>query len=803
LGYGTDTGTSFSGYKDITDAPHYVEIHYVRATDVGSSDGTCQWWIDGVSQDTFTNLDNYDVFAQLQHLQMGLIYGTLTGASGTYYLDELVVNDDGSEIGPLATTAPAEANQVQVSDVPTFTFYPGQTSQASLYPTAAIGTASAPYNGLDWTSPTNIYADDTNYAAITSNSFDTGTISHLLAGWKFGATIPTAATINGLYVEIARYMAGSARDSIVTLWNGGIIGSNLGSTGVGWPATAPGTISYGGSNNLWGTTPTPAMVNGTSFGIGLAAVASALNTDVYVDFYRLTIYYTPTTTTVQFQPNGNWQAQASDAASVEFLAGLPTITGAENNQAQVSDAVILGVLTPIAPAEDNQAQVSNAAILGVTYPITAAEDNQAQISDAVTLGVYTVIAPAEDNQAQVSDAVTSVEIHPIAPAQNNQVQVSDAAVLGVTYPIAPAEDNQAQVSDAATMGVISPIAPAENVQAQVSDEAPISFAGEIAVEECHQAQVSDAASISVIYVVTAYGKYIQGTVDTPAVYYLLGAAENAQAQVSDAAELSVGGLEITAAENNQAQASDAATFGVIHPIAPAEDNQAQASDAALLGVITPIAPAQNNQAQVSDEGSLTVGVGITAAECNQAQVSDAVTIGVITPIAPSQQNQAQVSDAAVMGVYTPIAPAQNNQAQTSEAVLLGTYTPIATSQQNQAQKSDAVSISAISPISVAEAAQAQVSDAVTLSAQGPTYNITAAECNQIQVSDAAELTILQDIWNITPAEMHQGQVSDLVIFLILHGTRKRNELKVRMDSVFAIRSDYELGTRVDLEVDDE
>ena len=108
-----------------------------------------------------------------------------------------------------------------------------------LYPQTKESTAIAPYSAIPWvaTSVANIGADDTAYASIVAASYDTGTISDLLVGRNFGATVPADGTINGLLLEIGKWFsAGSARDSIVTIWNGSIIGSNLGSTGIAWPS---------------------------------------------------------------------------------------------------------------------------------------------------------------------------------------------------------------------------------------------------------------------------------------------------------------------------------------------------------------------------------------------------------------------------------------------------------------------------------------------------------------------------------------------------------------------------------------
>ena len=81
----------------ITDAPHYVEVYLQRASSAVASDGSLQLWIDGVSKQTVTGIDNYDRFAGYVRTVLGA-YTLDSGTSGTLYLDELVVNDDGSAI---------------------------------------------------------------------------------------------------------------------------------------------------------------------------------------------------------------------------------------------------------------------------------------------------------------------------------------------------------------------------------------------------------------------------------------------------------------------------------------------------------------------------------------------------------------------------------------------------------------------------------------------------------------------------------------------------------------------------------
>lgn len=93
--------TSTSSYA-ITDAPHYIECYLQRATNNGSSDGSLQLWIDGTSKETISGIDNYDKFVNFDK-----VYWCAdqidAGTSGTFFMDQLIINNDGSEIGPVVS----------------------------------------------------------------------------------------------------------------------------------------------------------------------------------------------------------------------------------------------------------------------------------------------------------------------------------------------------------------------------------------------------------------------------------------------------------------------------------------------------------------------------------------------------------------------------------------------------------------------------------------------------------------------------------------------------------------------------
>ena len=97
---GTDRGAA--AYHAITDEPHYIELYLTRASSDVAADGNINMWIDGVDKGGLaTTYDNYHKFDELTSVRLGEITIYAGTPSGTLFLDELVVNDDGGAIGPI------------------------------------------------------------------------------------------------------------------------------------------------------------------------------------------------------------------------------------------------------------------------------------------------------------------------------------------------------------------------------------------------------------------------------------------------------------------------------------------------------------------------------------------------------------------------------------------------------------------------------------------------------------------------------------------------------------------------------
>ena len=163
------------------------------------------------------------------------------------------------------------------------------------YP-ATVSTVLETGDDNDWVNPGNVGADDATYAYIIAASFDSPDTSYLLKATNPSMGVPAGSTINGILVEIERYYAnGTVADYDVVLTKDGSarVGDDK-STGATFP-TSPAVTSFGGATDLWNTTWTVDEVNATTFGVLYKMQATGANADGYVDFIRVTVYYTAST----------------------------------------------------------------------------------------------------------------------------------------------------------------------------------------------------------------------------------------------------------------------------------------------------------------------------------------------------------------------------------------------------------------------------------------------------------------------------------------------------------------------------
>jgi hypothetical protein len=113
-----------TGYQEIPNGPCYIEVLIEGASSATASDGRLAMWIDGTQvYDSGAVYDIYDVFDSKTAMQFGATESIDAGTSGTFYLDQLIINDDGMLIGPHQSS--------------------GQTYQLAALALAASGTPTA------------------------------------------------------------------------------------------------------------------------------------------------------------------------------------------------------------------------------------------------------------------------------------------------------------------------------------------------------------------------------------------------------------------------------------------------------------------------------------------------------------------------------------------------------------------------------------------------------------------------------------------------------------------------------------
>lgn len=170
-------------------------------------------------------------------------------------------------------------------------------------PNSAATSANVSFTGSDYAfhNPVNVLTNDNTVASAASLASLFNKTTDYLQVKDFGFNIPTAASICGIEAQIVK----SADDIdilIIGAWvkdynvriikNNSLAGNNK-ADGTEWPSSST-TANYGGVNDLWGTTWTPAEVNSNDFGLSIAAeikTGIGLLPVVKVDYIGLTVHY--------------------------------------------------------------------------------------------------------------------------------------------------------------------------------------------------------------------------------------------------------------------------------------------------------------------------------------------------------------------------------------------------------------------------------------------------------------------------------------------------------------------------------
>lgn len=157
---------------------------------------------------------------------------------------------------------------------------------------AGTGANDSSLGTVPWVNPGNLTACDTSYATVVL----TGVVeSEKLLATNFGFGIPSTATIQGVVISVTNYISYTGSETyqpFLQLYEGG---SYLGSSKQNvWALhTTPTIDTSGSSTDVWGASLTPAIVNASTFGVGLW-INIPVSTGVFtgnVDCVTMTVYY--------------------------------------------------------------------------------------------------------------------------------------------------------------------------------------------------------------------------------------------------------------------------------------------------------------------------------------------------------------------------------------------------------------------------------------------------------------------------------------------------------------------------------
>jgi hypothetical protein len=212
-------------------------------------------------------------------------------------------------------------------------------------PNSPASSASVPFTGSDYSfdDPQNISNDDADASTVTSvfSLFDKQT--EYLQAKDFGFNIPTGASICGIEVHVVKSAANVLLNlatvtdyNVRIIKNNSLTGPNM-ADAAEWSSTDT-YITYGGVNDLWGTTWSPTDINSNNFGFSIAGeivTTAALFPSARIDHISITVHYLDPTVlpaqSIQFNVANasnrsaivSWKQNGSDATASVVIERSP------------------------------------------------------------------------------------------------------------------------------------------------------------------------------------------------------------------------------------------------------------------------------------------------------------------------------------------------------------------------------------------------------------------------------------------------------------------------------------------------
>lgn len=170
---------------------------------------------------------------------------------------------------------------------------PVSTSSGPLSPGTVVDDATV--GTIAWINPNNVMLSDNTYTTLT-----TGPVSflgHRLNATNFGFSIPAAATIDGIVIDLEgyrTYTSGSAGWALKII-KGGVVGTTNPVPSNTVLPFIESSVTNGNSTFKWGLTWTVADINASNFGVSYR-IGTIFDDNMvgvqYLDNVRITVYYT-------------------------------------------------------------------------------------------------------------------------------------------------------------------------------------------------------------------------------------------------------------------------------------------------------------------------------------------------------------------------------------------------------------------------------------------------------------------------------------------------------------------------------
>jgi hypothetical protein len=295
-----------------------------------------------------------------------------------------------------------------------------------------------------WTSLDNDKTSNNQYA--TTANMNSGDVTVYLKATNFGFSIPAGVIIDGISVNVER-KASDANffDNAIRIVKNGTVGTVNKSSVNAWP-TSDGTVTYGGSSDLWGQTWTVADINNANFGFAISAkkVGGNNNKKPSIDWINITVTYhtpTPPTVTISAAPSTITIGQSSTLTWSTTNATLCTASDDWSGSKSTSGSesvtpVSTGIKTYTLSCSGTEGSASNTATVIVNNPVpttTSISPSSKTVGDAeFTMTVNgTNFINGSIVRLNGSDRATT---HVSSTRLTAIIPVGDMAISG-TYPI--------------------------------------------------------------------------------------------------------------------------------------------------------------------------------------------------------------------------------------------------------------------------------------------------------------------------------------------------------------------------------